>query len=141
MKNSRALPQLELECMRVLWRQPGASVAQVRTALARPLAYTTIMTVLDRMSAKGLVERHKNGRAYLYSPVLDLDNARRDALDRLLANLFDNDRDALLRYISRLRPGAPPASSTRPATRTPKRAKPPAHTTGFVPSLIDDSLL
>jgi len=139
MKGPRSLPQLELECMRVLWRQPGASVAEVRAALARPLAYTTVMTVLDRMSGKGLVERRKNGRAYLYSAVLDLDNARRDALTRLLANLFDNDRDALARYVSRLRPGAASLPS-RPASRTPKRPKPESET-GFVPSLIDDSLL
>jgi predicted transcriptional regulator len=127
--------------MRVLWRQPGASVAEVRAALARPLAYTTVMTVLDRMSGKGLVERRKNGRAYLYSAVLDLDNARRDALTRLLANLFDNDRDALARYVSRLRPGATPPLPARPPARTPKRAKPAIRQTGFVPSLIDDSLL
>ncbi|HEV8524230.1 MAG TPA: BlaI/MecI/CopY family transcriptional regulator, partial [Terriglobales bacterium] len=117
-----------------------ASVAEVRAALARPLAYTTVMTVLDRMSGKGLVERRKNGRAYLYSAVLDLDNARRDALTRLLANLFDNDRDALARYVSRLRPGAA-SPLGRPASRAPKRPKPAARETGFVPSLIDDSLL
>jgi predicted transcriptional regulator len=127
--------------MRVLWRQPSARVAEVRAALARPLAYTTVMTVLDRMSAKGLVERRKNGRAYLYSAVLDLDNARRDALTRLLANLFDNDRDALLRYVARLRPGAAAPLPARPTARAPKRAKPAAREGRFVPSLIDDSLL
>ena len=64
------LPQLELECLRVLWKQPGASVAEVRAALQRPLAYTTVMTVLERLSAKGVVQRRKQGRAYAYSALL-----------------------------------------------------------------------
>ena len=97
---NRRLPQLELECIRVLWKQPAATVAQVRAGLARPLAYTTVMTVLDRMAAKGVVARRKNGRAYAYSAVLDLDSARGSAVQHLLANLFDNDREALLHFLS-----------------------------------------
>ncbi len=97
------LAQLELDCMKVLWSGPGATVAQVRSALARPLAYTTVMTVLDRMAAKGVVTRRKNGRAWLYSPQLDRDTARLEAVGRLLANLFDGDRAALVQYLSRRR--------------------------------------
>lgn len=130
------LPQLELECMRVLWKQPGASVAQVRAALQRPLAYTTVMTVLERLSAKGVVARRKQGRAYSYAPLLDQDTARQEAVARLLAGFFENDREALLSYLSRSRV-APRRSPARPA----KKARAAAAAGGFAPSHIDDSLL
>src|SRR5512146_885850 len=94
------LAQLEMECIKVLWRQPAASVAQVRAALARPLAYTTVMTVLERMSAKGVVARRKTGRAYLYSATLPREDARARAVQQLLADLFDNDPRALAQYLS-----------------------------------------
>ena len=138
------LAELELECMKVLWRYPGASVAQVRAGLPRPLAYTTVMTVLDRMSAKGLVERLKNGRAYLYTAALDLDTARRSAVGRVAARFFDNDPAALARYASRLRMSkdndedeAVPAPVPQPR----RRARPVARRPAVFPSHMDDSLL
>lgn len=90
---------LEMECLRVLWNRPGASVADVRAGLPRPLAYTTVMTVLDRMCGKGLVKRSKRGRAWSYSAGLDLDTARAEAVRRLVANLFESDSRALVRYL------------------------------------------
>jgi len=134
------LAELELECMKVLWKYPGASVAQVRAGLPRPLAYTTVMTVLDRMSAKGLVERQKNGRAYLYTAALDLETARRSAVSRLAARFFENDPAALARYASRLRISEDEAAPAAvPAPR--RRARPVARNPAVFPSHMDDSLL
>jgi BlaI family transcriptional regulator, penicillinase repressor len=137
------LPQLELDCLRVLWKAPGASVADVRASLGRPLAYTTVMTVLDRMATKGVVDRRKQGRAYRYSPALDVDSARQEAVSRILRNLFENDREALMQYVARFRvrdtEAAPAArGSRRPAAKA-RSAAATAET--FVPSHIDDSLL
>ncbi len=102
---SGAPASLEMECLKVLWTEPEASVAQVRAGLSRPLAYTTVMTVLDRMSAKGLVVRRKRGRAWVYSAGLDLETARAQAVSKLVANLFDSDTRALVRYL--LNEGSP----------------------------------
>ena len=137
------LPQLELDCLRVLWKAPGASVADVRASLGRPLAYTTVMTVLDRMTAKGVVDRRKHGRAYRYSPVLDVDSARQEALSRILRTLFENDREALMHYVARFRVRDAEASG---ATRAPRKAAAKARAAAataetFIPSHIDDSLL
>jgi predicted transcriptional regulator len=120
------LSQLEVECIKVLWRKKTASVAEVRSAMARPLAYTTVMTVLDRMIDKGAVVRRKNGRAYVYSSALDLHAARLQAVRRLLENLFDQDAQALIQFVSeqsdghgagerrpRLRKAAPVAAAPR----------------------------
>ena len=133
------LPQLEMDCLRVIWKNPGASVADVRAALGRPLAYTTVMTVLDRMSVKGVVQRKKNGRAYVYSPVLDVDSARQEAVSRLLANLFENDREALIHYLSRFKRKEIAPEPAR--IRAPKKARAAVSSATFVPSHIDDSLL
>jgi len=94
------LSQLEVECIRVLWRKKAASVAEVRSGIPRPLAYTTVMTVLDRMMEKGAVVRRKNGRAYMYFPALDLHSARLQAVQRLVDNLFDHDAQALIRFVA-----------------------------------------
>ena len=138
------LAELELECMKVLWKYPGASVAQVRAGLPRPLAYTTVMTVLDRMSAKGLVARQKKGRAYLYTAALDLESARRSAVGRLAARFFDGDPAALARYAARLRMGSnwDEDEAAHAAVPQPRRgARPVARKSPVFPSQMDDSLL
>jgi predicted transcriptional regulator len=109
--NHTRIAQLEMDCMKVLWERAGASVAEVRAALPRPLAYTTVMTVLDRMSAKGVVARQKKGRAYIYSPVLDRDAARSEAVRELLTNLFGDDPKALIQYLASPQAAAVPVSS------------------------------
>ncbi len=157
MTRGNRLAQLELDCMKVLWRQPGATVAQVRAGLDRPLAYTTVMTVLDRMASKGVVTRHKNGRAWLYAAELDRESARGEAISQLLANLFDNDRAALLEYISSRREVRRPAAAqpawkraTSPAPSRGRVARPPSagpvrrpsrKAPSFAPSSMDEFLL
>ena len=145
------LAQLELDCMKVLWTQPGSSVAQVRSALDRQLAYTTVMTVLDRMTAKGVVTRRKNGRAWHYSAEFDRESARLEAVSRLLANLFDDDRAALMEYLSRRRvlrlPATEPNSKPRVARQPARPATAPSRRTAakaqpsFAPGFMDESLL
>lgn len=109
-----------MECLKVLWSLSSASVSQVRERLPRPLAYTTVLTVLDRMSAKGLVRREKHGRAYLYSAALQREAARAQAVGQLLANLFERDPRALIDYLAA---GVQEFSteSTRLRTRSPRR--------------------
>lgn len=148
MARGSRLAQLELDCMKVLWNGASATVAQVRSALDRPLAYTTVMTVLDRMTAKGVVTRRKNGRAWLYSPQLDRDTARLEAVSRLLANLFDGDRAALVEYLSRHRVARPPAlvaprrvGAVAQASRPRPKARAPRPSAPSSPSAIDEFLL
>ncbi len=93
---ARELPQLELECMRVLWREAPASVRQVQGELAAQglrLAYTTVLTLLDRLARKQAVSREKHGRAFLYSPRISREHMRSLALERLLHNYFHSRQD------------------------------------------------
>jgi predicted transcriptional regulator len=61
------LGQLESAVMEVVWNSGESSVHEVAERLARPLAYTTVMTTLDRLFKKGLLERRKQERAFTYS--------------------------------------------------------------------------
>jgi predicted transcriptional regulator len=60
--------RLEWKLMEILWSTREATVNDVVSRLDRPLAYTTIMTTLDRLYKKGLLERKKLERAFLYAP-------------------------------------------------------------------------
>ena len=63
-----SLGSLESATMAEVWRRKEVSVRQVETAFGERVAYTTVMTTLDRLYKKGLLERRKTGRAFLYSP-------------------------------------------------------------------------
>jgi predicted transcriptional regulator len=75
-----ALGHLETSVMEILWSKGTSSVRDVVEGLNRPLAYTTVMTTLDRLFKKGLLGREKSDRAFLYSPRLS-----RPEWDRLRA--------------------------------------------------------
>ena len=92
------LAPLELDCMKTLWPVGEATVREIRERLATrlPRAYTTIMTIMDRLARKGVVERHKTGRAYVYRPVLGAEDARAQALRQVIENFFEGSKEALL---------------------------------------------
>lgn len=94
-------PPLELECLKILWTLGRANVKDVRDALAprRDLAYTTVMTVLDRLVHKGGVSREKQGRSFLYTPLLTRDGLRRVAVRELLEGFFDGSPAVLIEYL------------------------------------------
>jgi predicted transcriptional regulator len=63
-----SLGPLERRVMEYLWaRRDAASVRDVRAAVDAELAYTTLMTTLDRLHKKGFLERRRDGRAFLYA--------------------------------------------------------------------------
>jgi len=94
-------PPLELECLKALWILGEGNVKDVRRAIAvnRNLAYTTVMTVLDRLARKGGVARRKVGRSFVYVPVLRRENLRRLAIRDLVDRFFDGSEAALIEYL------------------------------------------
>ena len=89
---------------------------QVRDAIDADLAYTTVMTVLNRLSDQGLVARRRSGRAYAYTAVVDQAEVTARQMQRLLATgedrvavlrqflgvLSDDDERALIELIGRI---------------------------------------
>ncbi len=115
------LAPLELDCLSVLWPMGEATVREIREALraSRPRAYTTIMTILDRMAQKGIVSRRKAGRAWLYAPNVSAGEARERAVERLVEHFFAGSADALLAQLSGESVARPLEASSRSATHTP----------------------
>jgi len=97
------LAPLELDCMNTLWPMGEATVREIRDGLAarRPRAYTTIMTIMDRLARKGVVERRKVGRAYKYVAQLSADDARAQALGQVVANFFGGSKEAMIEHLAR----------------------------------------
>ncbi len=109
-------PPLELLCLKALWTLGEASVRQVQEVIGqqRPLAYTTVMTLLDRLARKGTIERHKVGRAFFYAPCLSRENLRRLALRQFLDCYFEGSQEQLLSFV---KSQAEPAPSRAPAAQ------------------------
>ncbi len=95
-------PPLELECLKVLWKVGEASVKDVRADLApsRNLAYTTVMTLLDRLVKKGRASRRKSGRLFLYTPLLPQEDARRFAVQDLVTTHFGGSYEDLIAFLN-----------------------------------------
>ena len=89
----------ELEVMEVLWERELATVAEVRDALEDELAYTTVLTVLRRLEAKGYVARRGEGRAHRYLTTLDRGKVLDSALERLISRHFNGSSDLLMTHL------------------------------------------
>ncbi len=74
--------------MDVVWSHGEGNVRDVAEKLGRPLAYTTVMTTLDRLYKKGLLERRKKDRAFFYSPRLSRQGWQRQRAGELMAGFL-----------------------------------------------------
>jgi predicted transcriptional regulator len=83
-----SLGHLEEGVMEVLWTHGDSNVRMVVDKLARPLAYTTIMTTLDRLYKKGLLDRRREARAFVYSARLSRHEWERIRAGELVAGFL-----------------------------------------------------
>ena len=91
-----SLGERELDVMSVLWQHTSGTVAEVQELLTTPLAYTTVLTILRNLEAKGFVRREEEGRAHRYFPKVKQRAAQKRALSRLIDTLFLGSPEALL---------------------------------------------
>jgi predicted transcriptional regulator len=80
-----SLGRLEFDLMQILWSRGQSNVRDVARQLDRPLAYTTVMTTLDRLYKKGLLDRCMPDRAFLYSARLSCQEWERRRAESLVA--------------------------------------------------------
>jgi predicted transcriptional regulator len=94
-------PRLEMECLKVLWDLGSGSVRDVQEQITpqRQLAYTTIMTVLDRLARRGCVQRERAGRSFVYTPVVSRGDVQKIAVQDLVESLFDGSRESLRQFL------------------------------------------
>lgn len=105
-KKPKTLTKAELRVMDVLWQRSSGTVADVVAALPPPpLAYTTVLTMLRILEQKGAVSRKPDGRAHVYYPCIDRDDAATSAVGDVLRSFFANSKTALaVRLMSEERP-------------------------------------
>lgn len=94
------LTPAEFNIMKVLWLRERATVAEVRAELNKKpgvdLAYTTVMTLLGRLAAKGAVAVDKDREPYVYAPAFRRESVLRDRLRSFLSDVFDGDSQAMV---------------------------------------------
>lgn len=88
--------------MNALWPIGEATVRDIQQSLypTRPRAYTTIMTILDRLAQKGIVLRRKSGRAWVYRANLTADEARSHAVAQLIDGFFAGSTESLAKHLA-----------------------------------------
>ena len=96
---SHRLGDLQLRILQVLWEEGSASVAEVRAALGKDLAYTTIATMLRKMEARGLVGHRSAGRRFIYMATVEEGDVSRTMVDRLVNRLFDGNLTAAVHHL------------------------------------------
>ena len=96
-KPTPTLTDGELKIMDVLWERDEATVRDVTDALAdhHPVAYSTVQTMLGILLDKGYVDYRKQGRAFVYTPLVARREARRTALRHMLRQFFGGSSTAL----------------------------------------------
>jgi predicted transcriptional regulator len=97
-KKSPHLTDAELRLMEILWEKGSATVSEVVDSIPpdTPLAYSTVLTTLRILETKGHVRHRKDGRAFVYRPVMKRDKAQDKAITHLLHRFFGNSPELLL---------------------------------------------
>jgi predicted transcriptional regulator len=91
-----ALGDLEERVMEVVWREGPATVREVAQRLGRKRAYTTVMTTLDRLHRKGILEREKKGNAFHYRAAMTRDEFHRAVVETAVSTLLAKSSDPVL---------------------------------------------
>lgn len=101
MDESPELTDLQVAVLRVLWRGGEPTVQQIQAALhpERPLAVTTVATLLSRLEKRGVVAHRSEGRIYRYRACLSEEEARRSMVGGLAGRLFGGDVTALVSHL------------------------------------------
>jgi predicted transcriptional regulator len=92
------LTEAELRLMNVLWTNGPSTVGDIAARLDTqpPLAYSTVLTTLRILEAKGYVQHEKEGRAFVYEPKVAHEEASTGAVRHLLSRFFNNSPELLL---------------------------------------------
>ncbi|MBA2619969.1 MAG: BlaI/MecI/CopY family transcriptional regulator [Acidobacteria bacterium] len=90
-----SLGALECDTMRQVWQLKEVSVRQVADAFQEQIAYTTVMTTLDRLYKKGLLERRKDGRAFLYAARFTPEELERGVAEDVIGSLLNTGENQI----------------------------------------------
>lgn len=100
-RKKRLLTDVELELMSIVWDQGEAKVKDILAALpvGRPLAYTSVSTILRILEKKGVLASRKEGRAHVYYPLVAKSDYEVISLQHLVENVFSGTPSSLVRCL------------------------------------------
>ena len=97
-KKSPTLTEAELRLMEVLWQKGPATVQEILQGLPEtaPLAYNSVLTTIRILEQKGYVKHAKDGRAHVYTPLIQREDATRSEIRRLVNRFFGSSHELLV---------------------------------------------
>lgn len=106
----KVLGPLETDIMQIVWQDERSTVKKVHRKLSqnRDIAYTTVMTTMSRLAEKGVLHRHREGLAYVYTPAISEDDfvtmVVQQVLDGLMEDYSETAIDYMIDYLARSNP-------------------------------------
>jgi predicted transcriptional regulator len=96
------LTPLELDIMKAVWQRRPITVKDVQIEIhaARPLAYTTVMTIMHRLYLKGFLHRTLKSRTHYYEPAVDFADVRDAAVGGMIDHFFQGSRDKFIQFMN-----------------------------------------
>ena len=97
----RIVGSLESLIMPIMWRQETATVKQVHREIVdwRDIAYATVMTAMERLAEKGVLNRHREGLAYIYTLARSREDYALLAVRQIVDEVLDGDACSLVRAL------------------------------------------
>ena len=86
----------ELDLMSILWERGSGTVGEILEEVDDDISYSTVLTMMRTMEAKGLVRHEQEGKAFRYFPLIQADAAGETALGRILDKIFHGSRELLV---------------------------------------------
>ena len=95
------LSNLQISVMKILWNNEQISVRNVHKLMneVKPIALTTVATLLKRMEEKNIVGFEKNGRQHVYFPLISESDVKSSMLGNMLSHLFNNKPAELVHHL------------------------------------------
>jgi predicted transcriptional regulator len=103
------LTPLELDIMKAVWQRFPITVKDVQTVIHpfRPLAYTTVMTIMHRLYLKGFLHRSLKARTHFYEATVAFADVRDAAVNGIIDHFFQGSKELFLRFMGDSRSAAP----------------------------------
>jgi len=97
-RQSETLTEAELRIMNVLWGKGSGTVQQVLDSITEkpPLAYNSVLTTIRVLEKKGYLKHLKDGRAFIYTPLVGQKDATRSEIRHLVSRFFKNSHEQLV---------------------------------------------